>query len=170
MIYFKIFDIDTFDTDMDVTLIDINNTGIDVGMTDYGYVYHFHGTIDVTTEEEYQFEKKHPVIIDKYFRSGMYFIDTLKISIVATPQAYENLYFASIRNNAYLVAWDTYTGFQYRWLRANLPYPSKVRFLNDKVDFTIETAPYFVINRSMSKDFMKNFRWNKASIKETVWN
>jgi hypothetical protein len=170
MIYLKIFDIDTFDTDLDISTADINNTDIDVGMTDNGYVYHFHGTVDVTTKEEYQYEKKHPVSIDKYFRTGKYFFDVLKISIVATPEAYENLYFASIRNNAYLIAWDTFTGFQYRWLRANLPYPSKVRFLNDKVDFTIETSPYFVINRSMSKDFMKNFRWNKATIKETVWN
>jgi hypothetical protein len=94
----------------------------------------------------------------------------LKITIVATPRDYENLYFASIRNNAYLVAWDTYTGFQYRWLRAVLPYPSKVRFLNDKVDFTVETAPYFVINRTMAKDFMENFRWNLATIKDTVFN
>ena len=170
MIYFKIFDIDTFDTDMDVRLININDTDIKVGLTDHGYVYHFSGTIDVETNEEYLYEKKHPIIIDKYFRAGKFFVDTLKVSIVATPQAYENLYFASIRNNAYLIAWDTYVGFQYRWLRANLPYPSRVRFLNDKVNFTIETAPYFVINRSMSKDFMKNFRYNKATIKTTVFN
>ena len=170
MIYFKIFDIDTFDTDLDFSIVSINNTDIEVGMTRFGYVYHFEGTVDVTTKDEYQYEKKHPIIIDKYFRSGKYLIDTLKISIVATPQTYENLYFASIRNNAYLVAWDTYTGFQYRWLRANLPYPSKVRFLNDKVDFTVETSAYFVVNRTMAKDFMKNFRWNLATIKETAWN
>ena len=170
MIYFKIFDIDTFDTDLDVTLADIVNTDIDVGNTDFGYVYHFHGTVNVETKEEYQYEKKHPIEIGKFYRTGKHFIDNLKISIVATPQAYENLYFASIRNNAYLIAWDTYTGFQYRWLRANLPYPSRVRVLNDKVDFSVETEPYFVVNRTMSKDFMKNFRWNKATIKDTVWN
>ena len=169
MIYFKIFDIDTFDTDLDVSKADIN-TDIEVGMTKYGYVYHFHGTIDVTTKEEYQYEKKHPIAIGKYFRSGKYFVDTLKISIITTPEVYENLYFASLRNKAFLVAWDTYTGFQYRWLQACLPYPSKVRFLNDKVDFSIETAPYFVTNRKMDKDFMKNFRWNLATIKDTVFN
>jgi hypothetical protein len=72
MIYFKIFDIDTFDEDLDVSMVDVSDTGIDVGMTKYGYVYHFHGTVDVETKEEYQYEKKHPVIIDKYFRSGKY--------------------------------------------------------------------------------------------------
>jgi len=170
MIYFKIFDIDTFDTDLDVSTVSINDTDIDVGITPNGYVYHFHGTLEVTTKEAYQYEKKHPITIDKYYRSGKYFIDTLKVSIVATPEVYENLYFASIRNNAYLIAWNTYTGFQYRWLRANLPYPSKVRFLNDKVDFSVETAPYFVVNRNMSQDFMRNFRYNIATTQDTVWN
>jgi hypothetical protein len=151
-------------------VIDTPIKDIPIGYTNYGYVYYFYGTIDVTTKEEYQYEKKHPVIVDKFFRSGKYFIDTLKVSIVATSKAYENLYFASIRNNAYLIAWDTCTGFQYRWLRANLPYPSKVRFLNDKVDFTVETAPYFKLNRSMSNDFMKNFMYNLATIQDTVFN
>ena len=169
MIYFKIFDISSFDTDLDADQT-ITDTGIEVGNTDNGYVYHFHGTVDVETKELYQFEKKHPIEIGKYYRHGKHYIDTLKISIVTTPKDYENLYFASIRNKRYLIAWDTHTGFQYRWITANLPYPSRIRFLNDKVDFAIETLSYRTTNRSMKDDFMKNFRWNMATIATTVFN
>ena len=169
MIYFKIFDIDQFDTDYETEFISGDET-VPVGSVDDGYVYHFHGTIDVTTKEDYLYEKELPFEVDKYVRVGKHFTDNLKISIKTTAKDYENLYFASIRNTAYLIAWDTCTGFQYRWTRATLPYPSKVRFLDGKVDFTAETIPYKTINRTLRDNFMKNFRWNRGTMRSTVWN
>ena len=167
MIYFKIFDISDFDIELEA---DATETGIETGNTDNGYVYHFHGSIEVETASHYQYEKKHPFEVGKHYRHGKHFIDTLKISIVSTQQEYENLYFASLRNSVYLIAWDTCTGFQYRWLDAHLPYPSKIRFLKDKAEFTVQTRPYFTINRTMDKHFMKNFRFNLATINTTVFN
>jgi hypothetical protein len=174
MLYFKIFNVEDFDEELDVDVPNDNDdtpvSEITTGQTNYGYIYAFHGSIDVTVKEHYLYEKKHPVKLDTYFRSGKHFIDTLKITLAATPKEYEDLYYASIRNNAYLIAWETENGFQFRWVRTILPFPNKLRFLNGKADFTLETAPYTTVKRNLKTDFMRNFRYNRSTIENTVWN
>jgi len=169
MIYFKIFEITDFDVEVDSFDLPEEHEYLD-GDINEGYLYVFPGTIEAKTMVKYLYEKKDPSVAGGYFRSGKYFVDQLKISIIATPSAYEMLYFASIRNPKYLVGWETYTGFQFRWLQDVLPYPSRIRWLNERVDLTLETAPYHNIKLKMQDDFLKNFRYNLATINTSVLN
>ena len=149
-------------------------------------LYSFYGRIDVTTKIDYQFERKHISELNLVYREGMYFKDTLTISLLVDDiKQYENMYYAcfypatetipghAISGNdareTYKIEWKTPTGITWRRVRQVLPYPSKVRFFKGVVEFSVQTEAYTVLLRNMGS-LTKNRKWNRSTIGNTVWN
>jgi len=131
----------------------------------------FYGTIDVTTEIKYLFEKRDPFDARKYYRHGQYFQDTLGVSIVATSKQYSDLFHAMLdKSVTKRIMWETQSGHQNRVVISQLPYPSKIRFLRGAVSFKLETEPYDTQILDMNDPEAWNLRWGEKTPRETMWN
>ena len=123
--------------------------------------YAFQGKIEVRFKKLHLFEKKNPFRAGHSFTHGEYYRDTLVVSIVATPEQYQRLYFDILNTDKYNIGWQILGNFQIREIEDKLPsYPSLIRYLNDAVEFTIETTPYFEIIENMCP--LENNLLNKA--------
>ena len=131
-------------------------------------IFELAGTIDVSPQRRYLFEKKDPFSINGYYRAGGYAIDKLNIKVICNPDIYETLYHRSLTDTAYLIAWNTHTGYQWRIVKQALPYPSKLRFVRDFVEFSVETEPY--IHKEVMNDLTRNFKFGRSTPSNTVWN
>ncbi len=132
-------------------------------------IYDFHGTINVDQKSKFQSVKSNPYAPTSPFQFGKYFVDTLDISIISDPEKYESLYYDVCENAVFFVAWETYTGYQYREIRnQSLPYPSKSRFLNNVISFKLESEQYTQINRDMPNITM-NQKFNVSTIDNTIF-
>ncbi|HPK40010.1 MAG: hypothetical protein WDA18_09310 [Candidatus Ratteibacteria bacterium] len=132
-------------------------------------LYEFQGTIEVTPEVKYVFEKENPFVANQPFRHGKYYTDKLQISILASSAEYESLFYLVMGCEEFLVAWETLSGYQWRKLKEKLPYPSQLRYLDGKIDFALESLPYYEINSSM-ENITKNMKWNISTIENTILN
>lgn len=129
----------------------------------------FDGTMDVTPQVKYLFEKKNPFVPNQPYRHGKHYVDRLKVSILARAEDYEDLYYLALGSEHYYISWETFTGFQYRKISQKLPYPSQIRFLDGKVEFSLESEPYAAINPNM-ENITRNMRWNISTIANTILN
>jgi len=135
-------------------------------------LFGFDGTIDVTTEVKYAYEKKTvSPAIDSKIRFGKYYQDKLDVVIIAKPDEYAELYWAILKaERPCYIIWHTPSGCQYRKMTNHLPYPDKNRCITDSVRVKIETEPYTEVNKSMHDISRVNRKWNRFTIFETVWN
>ena len=132
-------------------------------------IFVLHGTITVNPNVKYMYEKPNPFVANEFFRHGKYYTDNLRISCICDPEKYETLYYMCLAADKYLVAWETVSGYQWRIINEKIPYPSELRFLNGRVEFGVETAPYTEITQMMNK-LTHNFKWGQSTIANTVWN
>ena len=131
-------------------------------------IFQFQGTIEVNPSLKYLFEKKNPFVPNESYNYGPYYTDKLNITIITDPKNYEELYFRTLIDETYIVAWNTLNGHQWRITKTKLPYPSTIRFINDKVNFNIETEPYHPADDMPS--ITHNFKYNRSTIANTIWN
>jgi len=140
-------------------------------------LYSFHGTIGVIPEKRFDYEKKNPILADKPIQYGTHFVDKLQIHLVATAKVYEELYYHIMQEPAFYIAWHTYSGFQIRTVADKVPYPSRLRFLNDSVSFSLETERYSNPRKfvdpddvGLDKKHFFNVKWGEGTIATTMWN
>ena len=136
--------------------------------------YEFQGTVSVTPERHYLYEKKHPSVADEFIRFGGYFKDKLQVMLFATALIYEELYYHVLQEEVFYIAWHTITGFQIRSITEQLPYPSRLRYFNDSVSFSLTSAKYekpqkFTAPTEGTLLFF-NLKWNEKTISNTMWN
>jgi len=164
------------DTKIEFLIDDEIAESVDVlNISDHEELFAFEGSIDVTTEVKYAYEKK---IVgagfsqpDSKIRFGKYFQDKLDVVIIATPAEYERLYWAVLKaETPCYVVWNTHNGLQYRKMTSHLPYPDKSRCITDSVRVKIETEPYTQVYETMHDITQINRRWNLYTIADTIWN
>lgn len=136
--------------------------------------FSFEGKVDVFPECKNTFEHQSPfdptvVYCDP---AGVYFCDSLNITLIANKGNYAKLYYAALRTiqKPCYVIWRTSLGLQYRKIKGTLPFPDKLRFLKDSVSFKINSEPYFEVIEDMRDITKTNRRWNVATIANTAWN
>ena len=142
--------------------------------------YSFPGTINVTFNKKYLFEKQDPFDASKWFRHDEYYTDTLQITIAFTgqPISYRELYQKVLEAESYTIQWDTGEDsereyYRYREITEKLPFPSSLRFFDGEVSFTVETEIYWKIKPDESRSKPQtpiNRKWNQCVIANTVWN
>ncbi len=136
-------------------------------------LYEFDGILSVQTQEKYKFEKKSPFDPALNYRFGRYYQDSLDISIIAGAEQYEQLYYAIISqlsgNNPFIVSWTSKTGYQYRFIKTILPYPSDIMYLKNEISLKLESEPYYEIVQNMPNVTL-NTVFNESIIDNTIWN
>lgn len=132
-------------------------------------LHEFLGTIDITPETNYLIEHPCGYNTGLSYRFGKHFIDKIQLTLAITAQAYENLFYKVIQAEEWIISWKTITGYQWRKSRSNLPYPSKIRFLNNAVTLKIESEPYTNPINNMT-NITLNTVWNESTLDNTVWN
>lgn len=132
-------------------------------------LFEFRGTIDVSSETKYRFEKRNPFQPNLFYRYGRYFEDVLVLMIVSTAIKYEELYFAAMNSDSFFVSWETVTGYQYRQInKDSLPYPSSIRFLNGAIELRLRSKSYEEPMKNMP-NITRNTIWNQSTISNTIW-
>jgi hypothetical protein len=131
--------------------------------------FHFHGTIDATPTIRYQFEKKNPYLLNTFYRSEPFYTDTLNIRLAITDSEYADVYHAVMNSKKATIVWRNNGGLQWRTCRPALPYPSKLRNMNGRVEFRIETDAYREIQFDMRNVEILNTIWNAETINTTFW-
>jgi len=150
------------------------------------HLYSYYGRIDVASSINYVFEKKHISYANLFYREGLYYKDNLNISLaVANIKEYEDLYLACFNpktevkpahvicendpTDTYIIQWKRPSGYIWRRVRQNIPYPSSVRYLKGQVEFSVQTEPYTELLDEM-QSILINRKWNRSVIRYTVWN
>jgi len=132
-------------------------------------LHEFYGTIDVTPQIEHLIEHECSYNTGLSYRFGKHFVDKIKLNLAISAEAYETLYYRVMQANEWIIAWETLTGYQWRKTRSPLPYPSKIRFINDSVTLNLESEPYTNPNNNMT-NITLNTIWNESTPENTVWN
>lgn len=132
-------------------------------------LHEFYGTIDVTPEIEHMVEEECVYNPGLSYRFGKYFIDKIQLNLSISAEDYENLYYKVMQAAEWIIAWETLTGYQWRKSRSPLPYPSKIRFINDAVTLKIESEPYINPINNMT-NITLNTIWNESTPDNTIWN
>ena len=136
------------------------------------HTFSYIGTVAITPERKYDYEKKKAGETDRFIRFGAHYIDKLQITLLCDAVSYENLYHQIVHNDFFFIGFFTKTGFVCRSVRQKLPLPARLRFLDDSVSFSLETERY--TNPSLHQidalEHWYNFKWNEATIDVTMWN
>jgi CRISPR/Cas system-associated protein Cas10 (large subunit of type III CRISPR-Cas system) len=130
----------------------------------------FPGRIDVDFQKRYLYEKTNPFVASESFRHGVYYTDILAVSLVASALDYQRLYFLVLKAENYYIGWEIGDAFQYRQVKEKLPYPSRMRFISDLIEFSVESKPYYEIIDNMCRLEILNRAFGMNRIVDTIWN
>ena len=156
----------------------------DKGNHEHEKRFTFQGTINVTSNVKHKFERQDPFDPSKKFTYGRFYSDTIQITIAFMGQDifYQELYKKVMQAESYHIEWDIkqecedgedVTFFYRRIVTEKIPFPSSLRYLNGEVSFTLETEKYE--DNEVAQIFChsirrNNLRYNRSTIRMTIWN